>query len=150
MVRELSREPRNRRPRDDLGRPLPMGSTGHLPNESAALPPIEALAEADRLLRIGRPFAAHEVLEAVWKATSGPERELWRGLAQIAVAVTHALRGNPAGAAALAERAATCLLAVDADSSYRIDVDRLVRWCREVAVNPAAAAQPPGLTLTTS
>ena len=32
------------------------------------LPPLESLAEAQRLLDAGRPFHAHEVLEGTWKA----------------------------------------------------------------------------------
>ena len=33
----------------------------------------------------GRPFHAHEVLEASWKAAPPAERDLWQGLAQLAV-----------------------------------------------------------------
>jgi hypothetical protein len=40
------------------------------------------------------PFAAHEVLEARWKAGPDEERDLWQGLAQICVGLTHAARGN--------------------------------------------------------
>ena len=46
------------------------------------------------------------MLEAAWKAAPAAERELWRGLAQLAVGLTHAQRGNARGAAALLERAA--------------------------------------------
>nr|WP_246224112.1 DUF309 domain-containing protein [Pseudarthrobacter psychrotolerans] len=42
----------------------------------------------------GRPFAAHEVLEARWKAGPAEERNLWQGLAQICVGLTHAARGT--------------------------------------------------------
>ena len=52
----------------------------------------------------GRPFSAHEVLEARWKAAPEQERDLWQGLAQICVGLTHALRGNDVGAARLVER----------------------------------------------
>ena len=58
------------------------------------------------MLAEGRPFHAHEVFEAAWKSTPGPERELWRGLAQIAVGLTHARRGNARGAMALLRRGA--------------------------------------------
>ncbi|WP_211882206.1 DUF309 domain-containing protein, partial [Pseudarthrobacter albicanus] len=44
------------------------------------------------------PFAAHEVLEARWKAGPAEERNLWQGLAQICVGLTHAARGNSVGA----------------------------------------------------
>jgi hypothetical protein len=46
------------------------------------------------------------VFEAAWKSTPAPDRELWRGLAQIAVGLTHARRGNARGAAALLRRGA--------------------------------------------
>jgi len=61
---------------------------------------------ADRLLRDGRPFHAHEVLEAAWKSGPAEERDLWQGLAQIAVGLTHARRGNARGAVALLRRGA--------------------------------------------
>jgi uncharacterized protein len=68
--------------------------------------PEEAADLGGRLLAEGRPFHAHEVFEAAWKSTPGPERELWRGLAQIAVGLTHAGRGNTSGAVALLRRGA--------------------------------------------
>ena len=68
------------------------------------LPPAEALELAQELLDEGRPFHAHEVLEASWKAAPAAERDLWQGLAQIAVGLTHARRGNARGAVALLRR----------------------------------------------
>jgi predicted metal-dependent hydrolase len=68
--------------------------------------PAEAAELGARLLAAGRPFHAHEVFEAAWKSATGPERGLWRGLAQIAVGLTHARRGNARGAAALLRRGA--------------------------------------------
>ncbi len=67
----------------------------------------QTLQTAQRLLDTDRPFAAHEVLEAAWKAADHPaERAVWQGLAQLAVGLTHAQRGNPLGAAALLRRGA--------------------------------------------
>jgi uncharacterized protein len=66
----------------------------------------EAAVLADQLLREGRPFHAHEVLEAAWKSGPAGERDLWQGLAQIAVGLTHARRGNARGAVALLRRGA--------------------------------------------
>jgi hypothetical protein len=62
--------------------------------------------EAQRLLDADLPFHAHEVLEAAWKAAPPGERELWRGLAQVAVGLTHLQRGNGRGAVALLRRGA--------------------------------------------
>jgi len=68
--------------------------------------PAEAAALGGGMLAEGHPFHAHEVFEAAWKSSSGPERELWRGLAQIAVGLTHARRGNARGAVTLLRRGA--------------------------------------------
>jgi predicted metal-dependent hydrolase len=57
------------------------------------------------LVEQGLAFQAHEVLEAVWKSSSPPARVAWQGMAQLAVALTHAQRGNLVGAARLRERA---------------------------------------------
>jgi uncharacterized protein len=108
--RDPSGRARNARPRDELGRPLPRSAPGpqDVPNipDDLSITPAEAAALGGRLLAEGRPFHAHEVFEAAWKSTPGPERELWRGLAQIAVGLTHARRGNALGAAALLRRGA--------------------------------------------
>ena len=98
--------PRNARPRDTLGRPLPRGERGVAPiDESWVRDSGETLHEAQELLNSGRPFQAHEVLELRWKRCPESERDLWQALAQLAVGVTHALRGNDAGARALLDRA---------------------------------------------
>ena len=96
---------RNSRPRDGLGRPLPRGAAGveRVPDE-LVLPPEESLAEAQRLLDADRPFHAHEVLEGTWKSAPPGERDLWQGLAQVAVGLTHARRGNARGAVTLLRR----------------------------------------------
>ena len=70
------------------------------------LGPEETVTEAQRLLDAGLPFHAHEVLEAAWKAAEPGARELWRGLAQVAVGLTHLQRGNARGAVALLHRGA--------------------------------------------
>jgi hypothetical protein len=134
--RDDTGRPRNARPRDHLGRPLPRGSEGFAPYDEPALPADEALAEAQRLIDDGRPFTAHEVLEAVWKDSTGPERELWRGLAQLAVAITHGLRGNDAGAATLRLRAAEHLAAFAGTQPHGVDVDRLISWAERPAGEP--------------
>ena len=72
--------------------------------DGIALAPDAALTEAQRLLDAGMPFHAHEVLEGTWKAAPQDERKLWQGLAQLAVGMTHVLRGNASGAQALLRR----------------------------------------------
>jgi hypothetical protein len=103
--RDAAGRPRNARPRDELGRPLPRDAAGEAPlPDEPALPPDAALDLAQQLIDSGRTFRAHEVLEASWKAAPPAERDLWQGLAQVAVGLTHAQRGNARGAAALLRR----------------------------------------------
>ncbi|MEV4369934.1 DUF309 domain-containing protein [Nonomuraea sp. NPDC049637] len=105
--RDPQGKPRNARPRDAYGRPLPYGSPGvdRVPDDYA--PTTErALADARRFLAEGLPFNAHEVFEGRWKCAPEEERELWQGLAQICVGLTHLQRGNGRGAVTLFSRGA--------------------------------------------
>jgi uncharacterized protein len=106
--RDAGGRPRNARPRDELGRPLPRAAASDVPRipDDLAVTPAEAVSLGGGLLAEGRPFHAHEVFEAAWKTAPEPERELWRGLAQIAVGLTHARRGNARGAVTLLRRGA--------------------------------------------
>lgn len=124
--RDTAGRPRNARPRDGLGRPLPHGADGdiRIPDD-LSLSPAQSLEFAQRLLDENRPFHAHEVLEASWKAAPARERELWQGLAQIAVGLTHARRGNARGAIALLSRGA-----------------ERVRGYQDRAGSPVAVGQP--------
>lgn len=124
---------RQARPRDELGRPLPYGAQGVEPVSDEALPPDEALVLARRLLDEGRPFSAHEVLEARWKSCPAAERDLWQGLAQLCVALTHALRGNHVGARRLVERAAGHLQRYDATDgpTYGLSPRKVIDCARE-------------------
>jgi uncharacterized protein len=132
--RDQTGRPRNARPRDELGRPLPRGESGvaGIPDD-LVLSPGDALIEAQRLLDEGRPFHAHEVLEATWKAAPDAERDLWQGLAQLAVGLTHALRGNSAGAARLLKRGAERISGYADGPPYGIDVEGLADWARSLA-----------------
>ncbi len=142
---------RNARPRDALGRPLPRGAVGEeRAPEGVVRPPARSLAEAQELLDAGRPFHAHEVLEDAWKSAPEPERELWRGLAQLAVGLTHAARGNATGAATLLERGAQNIAAFQ-PAPHGIDVPGLIGWARTLAGEAAAGheldVRPPRLTI---
>jgi uncharacterized protein len=125
---------RNARARDVLGRPLARDAAGQPAlGDDQALPPDEALATAQHLLDTGRPFHAHEVLEAAWKAAPEAERDLWQGLAQLAVGLTHALRGNARGAATLLRRGADRLSAYPAAGPHGVDVAGLTQSCAQLA-----------------
>lgn len=121
--RDPSGRPRQARPRDALGRPLPYGETGVQPVSEDPLPPDETLVEARRLVAEGRPFSAHEVLEARWKAGPDDERDLWQGLAQLCVGLTHSARGNVVGATRLVDRAAAHLEQYAATGGPTYDLD---------------------------
>ena len=143
---------RNARPRDALGRPLPRGAAGdeRIPDD-LLLAPAEALSLAQNLLDTGRPFHAHEVLEASWKAAPAAERDLWQGLAQIAVGLTHARRGNAHGAAALLRRGAGRVAGYAGRAPHGIDAAGVSGTAREAAAridaDGLAAAGPDRLTV---
>ncbi|MEU6079067.1 DUF309 domain-containing protein [Streptomyces sp. NPDC047108] len=126
---------RNARPRDGLGRPLPYGADGvERQPEGVVRTPGETLAEAQELLDDGMPFHAHEVFEDAWKSASEPgDRALWKGLAQLAVGVTHAARGNARGAESLLRRAADAITPYGSDRPYGIEVGALADWARGAA-----------------
>ena len=140
--RDPAGRPRNARPRDVLGRPLDRGGSdaARIPDDLTLAGP-EAARLADRLLREGRPFHAHEVLEASWKTGPAGERDLWQGLAQIAVGLTHAHRGNARGAVALLTRGAQRVRAyqgqacdsADRDRPYGIDLAAVLAACDDLA-----------------
>ena len=121
------------RPRDALGRPLPYGEVGVEPISEEPLPPDETLAYARELLDQGRPFAAHEALEVRWKSCPEEERELWQGLAQLCVGLTHHERGNAVGASRLVERAARRLEAYEGSGgpTYGLDLASLIGCARD-------------------
>ena len=122
----------NLRQRDGLGRPLPRGVPG-VPRqpEGVVRTPAETLREARRLLDRGMPFHAHEVLEDAWKAAPEETRALWKGLAQLAVGVTHAARGNVTGAVALLARGAEHIEPYRDEAPYGIDITAIVRWAND-------------------
>src|SRR6201988_356651 len=134
--------PRNTRPRDAMGRPLPQGSQGvpRIPDD-LELPPAETLVYAQDLLDRGLAFNAHEVLEAAWKNGPDDEGPLWQGLAQLAVGITHIQRGNVDGAATLLRRASARLAHDDRVAPYAIDAANLVDYADALIDDLAAGAE---------
>ncbi len=104
--RDKKGRPRNARPRDELGRPLPHGAVNAMPEEPPARTPDEALARGIEHFNAGRYFQAHEAWEEGWHPAPEPERDFWQGITQVAVGLVHRGRGNQHGAATLLRRGA--------------------------------------------
>jgi uncharacterized protein len=144
--RDPAGRPRNARPRDALGRPLDRSESeadqARVPDD-LTITGIDAARLADQLLREGRPFHAHEVLEAAWKSAPPRERDLWQGLAQIAVGLTHARRGNARGAVTLLRRGAQRVRAQqdqrgpragpEREHPYGMDIPAVLAACDDLA-----------------
>ena len=133
--RDAAGRARNARPRDELGRPLPKSAAQDVPRipDDLVISPAEAADLGGRLLAEGRPFHAHEVFEAAWKSVPGQEGELWRGLAQVAVGLTHARRGNAGGAVALLRRGAGHI-AEFADAAGEVDAGYVAEQATSLAL----------------
>ncbi|OLZ70299.1 hypothetical protein AV521_14180 [Streptomyces sp. IMTB 2501] len=145
--RDADGRARNARPRDGLGRPLPYDAEGVARQpEGVVRTPDETVAEAQGLLDAGKPFHAHEVFEDAWKSGPQDERALWRGLAQLAVGLTHSARGNAVGGARLLRRGAAAVeewaAARDSDHPYGMDLAGLAQWARELAQRVADGSGP--------
>ncbi|KHF45061.1 hypothetical protein MINT15_19430 [Saccharomonospora viridis] len=111
--------------------------------EGVTRTPQETLQEAQQLLDEGKPFHAHEVFEDAWKSGPDAERRLWRGLAQLAVGVTHAARGNRTGAAALLRRGADNIAPYADQRPYGIDIPALCDWASTLADSVSGHKTPP-------
>jgi len=127
--RDATGRARNARPRDSLGRPLPYGSVDIARQpEGVVRSPDETIVEAQRLLDADLPFHTHEVFEDAWKSSVGDDRALWKGLAQLAVGLTHLGRGNVPGATALLRRGRDAVAAFDDRPPYGLDITGITGW----------------------
>jgi predicted metal-dependent hydrolase len=70
---------------------------GQSPHGLSAASPSRRLDEGVALIRAGEYFAAHEELEAAWRAAPPEERDFFQGLVHVAVAWYQAGRGRPIG-----------------------------------------------------
>ncbi|WP_329460015.1 DUF309 domain-containing protein [Streptomyces sp. NBC_01497] len=138
--RDAGGRARSARPRDGLGRPLPYGARGvERQPEGVVRAPEESITQAQRLLDAGMPFHAHEVFEDAWKSGPADERALWRGLAQLAVGLTHAARGNPKGGGRLLLRGAGVVEA--SAPAHGLDRPGIVAWARGLAARVGAGGE---------
>src|SRR5256885_11030301 len=106
-ARDPDAPPKPKRPRDELGRPLPHEAENKLHLEDYDSLSME---ENHRLgiahLNAGRFFPAHEAWETAWKQAKGTDdAEFFKGLSQMGAGYVHLLRGNPHGTVTLLRRA---------------------------------------------
>jgi hypothetical protein len=97
---------KTKRPRDELGRPLPWSEENRLELEDFDSLPLE---ENHRLGRDhfneGRFFQAHEAWETAWKQSKGTgDEEFFKGLSQLGAGYVHYRRKNPHGTFTLLRR----------------------------------------------
>ena len=138
--RDATGRARSSRPRDALGRPLPYGSENvERQPEGIVRTPIDTITQAQELLDSGKPFHAHEVFEDAWKSSAGPDRELWKGLAQLAVGLTHLGRGNLRGAQTLLQRGSLAVAAFADRPPYDLDIAVILRWSADLTTRLDAA-----------
>ena len=79
------------------------------------------LRAAVQLFDRGEYLAAHEVLDELWAATTGPEADFYKGLIQASIALHHLEQGNPTGARKL-EKGTRRLLAGYLPSHLGVDL----------------------------
>ena len=84
------------------------------------------------LIRQGEYFAAHEVLEDVWRAAEPEERDFFQGLVHVAVAWYQAGRGNRVGCERQLEKAAR-RLGPYAPEHRGVDVESILRQVEAAA-----------------
>lgn len=131
--------PRNARPRDELGRPLPRDADPGLAVEPDPATPEEALERGIEHFNARRFFEAHEAWEFGWHPAPEPDRDFWQGIIQVAVGYTHFGRGNAHGATTLLERGAAKLALYD-DGHLGVPVRRI----EEAAARDAEAVRRDG------
>ncbi len=85
----------------------------------------EAFSRGVELIRSGEYFAAHEELEAAWRAAEPGERDFFQGLVHVAVAWYQDGRGNRVGCERQLEKARRRLTPY-APAHRGIDLERLL------------------------
>lgn len=98
------------------------------------------LAEAAALLKAGRYFECHEILEVPWRGSRGRRRLLLQGLIQAAAGLHHWARGSEPGCRELLALAREKLSAAGSSAAATRGLERpLEAFARGLAGTPAAA-----------
>ncbi|MGC0366089.1 hypothetical protein ABH922_004073 [Rhodococcus sp. 27YEA15] len=141
--RDVAGKPLNARPRDGLGRPMPRDAVGGIPRiaDDVRLPPDESITEAQRLLDHSMPFHAHEIFEGTWKDAAAGDRDLWQGLAQLAVGLTHLMRGNLVGAQSLLGQGNGRIRHYEIDCPHGLDIAGLLTWSEHLLTEIARGGE---------
>lgn len=99
--------PKQERPRDEFGRPLPWGSESRIALlDFDSLPLAQNHELAIEYFNQEQFFSAHEAWEAAWRqARGGGDEQFYNGLAKLGAGLTHIQRGNSYGARTLIGKA---------------------------------------------
>jgi hypothetical protein len=104
----------------------------------ALVVPAQVLAEARQLYKEERFWEVHEVLEGLWKAAKGSEKQLLQGLILIAAAFVHVQKNEPHVAGPMLEDALARLQ--DQPAIYfGVDINRLQRDLKKIIATKSFA-----------
>jgi predicted metal-dependent hydrolase len=104
--------------------------TGRPNDDCAQLPSEELILAADQFNR-GDWYICHETLEELWVGESGPVRNLYQGLLQVAVALHHWREENYPGAMFLLGQAVQLLRRVE-PVCLGVDVAEMIAECERL------------------
>jgi predicted metal-dependent hydrolase len=93
-------------------------------SDDCAAPLHPAAINGLALFNVGEYFEAHEALESAWRDETGPIRELYQGVLQVAVCYLHIQRGNYEGALKVGARCQP-KLAAWSDHCRGVDIAQL-------------------------
>ena len=111
--------------------------------------PESRLTNGLELIRDGEYFAAHEVLEDVWRVAAVEERDFFQGLVHVAVAWYQAGRGRRIGTERQLEKAIRRLQPF-APSHRGVEVSRLIAQLQQLRDDGSLDLPPPDLQWSTT
>ena len=111
--------------------------------------PESGLQKGLELIRDGEYFAAHEVLEDVWRAAAAEERDFFQGLVHVAVAWYQAGRGRRIGTERQLEKAVRRLQPF-APTHRGVEVSRLIAQLQQLRDDGSLDLPPPDLHWSTT